>query len=69
MFRDNVNFMTYMFAVVQMAYTLHFYPPKMEGGVSTLLLPRLITDFTEQRKWKALQLPNVNNNTSRSVVL
>lgn len=48
-----------------------FLSPKMEGGVSMLLLPRLITDcglrWVEEAK--ALK-PNVNNNnTSRFVLL
>lgn len=45
-----------------------FLSPKMEGGVSMLLLPRLITDCG--LRWveevKAFKLPNVNNNNSSS---
>lgn len=61
--------MTYVYVVVQIAYA-PFLSPKMKGGVSMLLLIRLITDssFHWMNEVKALQLLNVNNKgTSHSL--
>lgn len=44
LFRENVNFMTYMCAPIQTAYTPHFYPPRWRAGCPRSLFPGLITD-------------------------